>query len=196
MRLTDMNHDFVTMMQTAGGVKPQVTDKIPILEFFKVLWAPGLLQRNDVTIGMYRLEDYNLDDRFKDFVLPRGIYLDESRLSLNHYEAPEDISSLKDDKGVIQVVSPAEFGTIQTQILGALRKSDNNSLNLYQASESLTLISAASRLMNDSDMCEYNDKPYFPLKVSLKLYKDAKFNYEVKDMVKDLIRDFFVKIRQ
>lgn len=181
--MRSLREEIVTLLTkqltTVGGIKEVVVKKYELSKFINTCRCTGMLSRDDALLfNKYRLEDYRLDPKFKDLVLPRGVYVESSKLAKNilkHEEIKEE-----------ECLTPPEFMTVQAEILSGLRKSDNFQTNLKEASESLT-ISDASVRTTSGDQCHYSDTPFMPIEIEWVVYKDGWYNYDITPMLEQFI---------
>lgn len=174
------------IMVKARGVKAITIDKIQLEEFFTTCLATGKLGIRDTQLGDHRLTDYKLDSRMSCLVAPRGVYIDEKLHALNLMQ-PFEIDDSK-------VLGPDDFMIVQSDIIGALRSSDQLNTDLLQASESLTLSLATERLMKN-DMVHDSGSYFLPVMLSLDLYRDSYYNLEAKFCLREFIRQWAVGLK-
>lgn len=166
------------------GAKPETLRNVNIKGFVSTCFATLNLGRTDEVLNGYRLDEYKLDPRFKGLVLPRGVYVDESRLA-------KKLNFGLGDPEKIEVLSPTSFGTVQTQIVNLLRTSESLTTTLLAESESQTLAMSADKAVSDGS-CHYDPVAYLPIDLAMSFYDTTFYNFPVEDMVEEFIRASFV----
>lgn len=165
---------FQSFMIVRKGVKDRNVKDLDIYGVITTLFAPGHLSRDEDYMNGYMLSDYRLDPRLESLVMPRGIYIDESKLALN-WLVPYPIDKTR-------ILKPSIFIAEQAKIFGAMRLSDNLTTTLAEKSESMTLSSAAKRF-EDNGFVHDDSEYYIPLRVSEACYTTQHYNLEVEDMI-------------
>ena len=177
---------FINLIKSLTTVKPEVLSNINIEGFINTLFMTGCLDRDALMANGYMLSDYKLDNRFKALVMPRGVYIDSDRLSLNVL----DCSCLS----IGLTLTPSEFLLTQSAILNCFRQQVGATTTLLDASMSLSLSDAVSRSVN-SDQCHYDSVPFMPLNITVSTKRDCYYNYTTDEMIRDIVNDVLSHIR-
>jgi hypothetical protein len=171
-------------LKTTLGVKERVVNLIDVKALVVTLFITGTLSRDDTFLKGYHLANYKLDVRLKPLVMPRGVYLSESKLAKNvlKFDMNPDDAKL--------VLTPAKFEEVQSEMFGAMRSKIGATMTLEEASSSIGLVEATDRATVDG-YCQYLDGvPYLPLELSIGgLIKDHAFNTPMEEMVTLLMAD-------
>lgn len=183
---------FNELLETAGCVKKVVVREINIPDFITTCLSTGELSRYDLALDGERLEDYKLDARFKGLVRPRGFYLSSSRLAMNYLKSQEVADDGYDYYD--HILNPTDFAYVQSQILGAMRKSESLDTNLLKESESVSTALIENVAMEGK--CHYSDLPFMPLELQIPVCSGVWYNFEVKEMIKEFIRKLISDIKR
>lgn len=178
-------------LETALRVKSFALNKIDVEGFINTLIWVATLDRDITTLEGYDLRDYKLDQKFKAFVMPRGIYTSSDMFALDL----RDVDYYKVDKKDGVPLNPADFKMVQAEIISAVsRNSAEYTTDLLDASMPKVISEVLDKVAYDGK-CNYHGEVFMPYFVKSELYKEFWYNFDFESMFKQLVIETFKAIK-
>lgn len=178
-------------LETALRVKSYSLNKIDVDGFINTLIWVATLDRDITTLEGYDLRDYKLDQKFKAFVMPRGIYTSSDMFALDI----RDVNYYKVNEKDGAPLNPADFKMVQAEIISAVsRNSAEYTTDLLDASMPKVLSEVLDKVAYDGK-CNYHGEVFMPYFVKSELYKEFWYNFDFESMFKQLVIETFKAIK-